>query len=1038
MKSGHESIQGPINPEDHNRHLLNLLKGYRQSAAGQAIPGNNALVGDVDDRTQTSRSASESGGTMVAEDNSDNENASDSPLAVPSQPFMSVGPQYSQSREAEVKKAEEKADELIGTIYVGKYELLSHLGAGGMGVIYLGRQIFLDRLVAIKMLKSKTASAKARMRFHQEGKAASALNHPGIVAINDFGTDEEDRPYMVMEYVEGVTLSDIIRDRGKLRFDEALPVFLEILDALAVAHSRGVVHRDIKPSNIMLAMGIDGVVRVKLLDFGIAKLLDEDDHTIQNLTRTGEALGTPLYMSPEQIVSRKVDYRSDLYSFGCVMYVCLTGLPPFVGENKLSTMEMHVGSVPLPMSKMALGLDIPGELDDIALKLLAKTPEERYQSAEALRMALLGVAVHDGMLPQSVLTASRNVRERTVSQSLTMSESLSAMVPPPANSSELTMALTRQPADFSPPRPLPPKNTGMASPAVADDGTINGTVPGAIHGPLTEAQENSIEFPTGADFVAGFAGTFDSMTAPQISPRIEPGTGKGPLARTIPEETDSDNAQNRISVSNKPDSAQSHVARTGRVGNFETGQSTSKDALGGAELDKPDAPKSERSIEQALSEFSAISGGQVPDLPQEYIEQASSAVPPSQAEKQALPKVDAGIDKKKVRRPATAGNGQSRNSAGGRQAGNYLAAARSAALEASLGGTLGESEDEEGEEDEDDSESGAHELRRLALPVTLVLLTVAIAATIGLASFVLSSVKSEKPNSSPVPRETGGVRLNPSADEVLYTSLAAHPEQKEIRVEKKSELSTRCFVAIGKMPRLERLDLTETKFSPADLEYLRHSPVQELRLGGSSVSDAALAYLAEMPALTKLSLEYTTVSDRGMVSLFRSKSLKYLTLDRCSGISDKTLIALAESPSLRSNIETLGLEDCEITDVGVEAMSRLPKLWGLNLNHANFRPYLGSLVKLKSLGSLDLGRNALMDSDLAVLPRIQSLTVLDISNNNLTGNCRPYLERCRKLSMLFMAGFNVSPYEKDRLQKSLAKCTIKFDMTHGQAAGGDR
>jgi serine/threonine protein kinase len=122
----------------------------------------------------------------------------------------------------------DKRDELLDTIYVGKYELLSVIGAGGMGVIYLARQIFLDRLVAIKMLKSNLASAKARMRFHQEGKAASALHHPVIVAINDFGIDELDRPYMVMEHVEGVTLSEVIKERVTLNIAEAMPIFLEL------------------------------------------------------------------------------------------------------------------------------------------------------------------------------------------------------------------------------------------------------------------------------------------------------------------------------------------------------------------------------------------------------------------------------------------------------------------------------------------------------------------------------------------------------------------------------------------------------------------------------------------------------------------------------------------------------------------------------------------------------------------------------------------------------------------------------------------
>lgn len=357
----------------------------------------------------------------------------------PSQPYMSFGDDYVSQKSDAIANLQSKAaasnesdkrDELLDTIYVGKYELLSVIGAGGMGVIYLARQIFLDRLVAIKMLKSNLASAKARMRFHQEGKAASALHHPVIVAINDFGIDELDRPYMVMEHVEGVTLSEVIKERITLNIAEAMPIFLELLDGLAVAHSKGIVHRDIKPGNIMLTMGDDGVVHVKLLDFGIAKLLDDDDNTMQSLTKTGEALGTPLYMSPEQIQSHKIDYRSDLYSLGCVMYSCLTGAPPFVGEHKFQTMDLHLTEKPASLKEASLGLDFPEELERVIMRLLEKAPGDRYQSADAVRKILIGLSSQLGLLQPSALPGS--VLERgNNSGHVSIPSSLAKMVPPP-------------------------------------------------------------------------------------------------------------------------------------------------------------------------------------------------------------------------------------------------------------------------------------------------------------------------------------------------------------------------------------------------------------------------------------------------------------------------------------------------------------------------------------------------------------------------------------------------------------------------------
>ncbi len=361
----------------------------------------------------------------------------------PSQPYMSFGDDYASLRpdaianlqsKAVVANDPDKRDELLDTIYVGKYELLSVIGAGGMGVIYLARQIFLDRLVAIKMLKSNLASAKARMRFHQEGKAASALHHPVIVAINDFGIDELDRPYMVMEHVEGVTLSEVIKERVTLNIAEAMPIFLELLDGLAVAHSKGIVHRDIKPSNIMLTMGDDGVVHVKLLDFGIAKLLDDDDNTMQSLTKTGEALGTPLYMSPEQIQSHKIDYRSDLYSLGCVMYACLTGAPPFVGEQKFQTMDLHLTEKPASLKEASLGLDFPADLEHVVMHLLEKAPADRYQSADAVRKILIGISSQLGLLHPSALPGSALERGGS-SAKLSIPGSLARMVPTPTQGS---------------------------------------------------------------------------------------------------------------------------------------------------------------------------------------------------------------------------------------------------------------------------------------------------------------------------------------------------------------------------------------------------------------------------------------------------------------------------------------------------------------------------------------------------------------------------------------------------------------------------
>jgi serine/threonine protein kinase len=1014
MKSGHDNNHTPFKREDQQLLSYNLNSGRPlPSGGGSGVPPASVAF-DFE-------------GTMPAEENRDKENSGESPLAVPSQsqPFLSVGAHYSMPADSEPVPPSVPAlsslDELLGTIYIGKYELLSRLGAGGMGVIYLARQIFLDRLVAIKMLKNKTASAKARMRFHQEGKAASALNHPGIVAINDFGTDEEDRPYMVMEYVEGVTLSDIIRDRTRLRFDEALPVFLEILDALAVAHSRGVVHRDIKPSNIMLAMGIDGVVRVKLLDFGIAKLLDEDDHTIQNLTRTGEALGTPLYMSPEQIVSRKVDYRSDLYSFGCVMYVCLTGLPPFVGENKLSTMEMHVGSMPFSLSKMVPGLDLPAELDGIGLRLLAKAPESRYQSAEAVRMALLGVAVDGGMLPPAVLSAPRNVRERTVSQSLTMSEALSSMVPAPSNF-DPTQALT--------------------NPAY---GQAPGQRPGQIQ--VDSVGADQLEPPGGAgpsiatnsaatDELGGMAwgGTFDSLTAPGM-------TQGDALARTLIEPQ---------SMSAPSDPQQGAPDLGGTEVDMRPGDEVLTAPTASASMS---FAADSSAIGKAIADFSVLAGSE---------QDLSAAAPAPAAVSPAAPASPAPLDVAQyvkplsdtdlsipitpTKRPSSATTGSTfsadrqirgqgaADNLGGRQTGNYLAAARNAAIEESLTGAnrfgATELDRERAEDDADEAESAIGQtsriVRRIGLPSVVILLAVALLATGTMIFFTIDNKKAvRKTDNVPSNAASEGVRINISDDDLILSSLIKDPNQTQLTLSGK-ELSAKCLQEIGKMPKLSELRLTQAHFSAGDLMYLKNSPVQYLYLAGTDTDDQSLAYISRMPQLLLLDLSHTRVGNEGMAFLARSRALQNLILTKTT-VSDEGLVHLAKSPALSQTLQTLDLDYCYVTGAGIVALKSMPQLRALALKGTRFRPYVSSLAVLTHLATLDLSGNELQDRDLSVLASLPQMQQLLLRKNMLTAGCLPYLKQCKKLAQLSLVGVDLSENDKAKMKKALGNCIVYFD-----------
>jgi eukaryotic-like serine/threonine-protein kinase len=270
---------------------------------------------------------------------------------------------------------------------LGPYEIVAALGAGGMGEVYKARDSRLDRLVAIKVLpRDKVADPSRKLRFIQEAKAASALNHPHIVTIHDISNDNG-VDFLVMELVPGKSLEQLIPITG-MRATEVLKLAIQIADALAAAHSAGIVHRDLKPANVM----VTDAGQVKVLDFGLAKLtvaaLSEDDatRTAYHQTQEGAIVGTIAYMSPEQAEGKTVDARSDIFSFGSVLYELLTGHKAFSGDSKLSTMSAILREETKPLAE--LKPEIRPELDRIVQRCLRKDRERRFQHMADLKIAL--------------------------------------------------------------------------------------------------------------------------------------------------------------------------------------------------------------------------------------------------------------------------------------------------------------------------------------------------------------------------------------------------------------------------------------------------------------------------------------------------------------------------------------------------------------------------------------------------------------------------------------------------------------------------
>ncbi len=291
-------------------------------------------------------------------------------------------------------------DPLIGAVLSGRYVLSRRIGTGGMGVVYEARHTTLGKRFAVKILREQaTASDDAVARFRQEAKSATRIGHDNIVQITDFGETDGGASYLVMELLDGEDLARVLASEHTLPLERAIPILLQVCRALGAAHDKGIVHRDLKPENIFLVSRGGEPDFVKIVDFGMAKMNDQETPGVpgRKLTKTGMIFGTPEYMSTEQAYGRPTDHRSDIYAVGIIAYEMLTGRVPFSGESFMAILSQHMLDAPPRMSEANPHVRVPEALERVIVACLAKSPDERPQSMQELSRALTRAVESIGM-----------------------------------------------------------------------------------------------------------------------------------------------------------------------------------------------------------------------------------------------------------------------------------------------------------------------------------------------------------------------------------------------------------------------------------------------------------------------------------------------------------------------------------------------------------------------------------------------------------------------------------------------------------------
>ena len=379
---------------------------------------------------------------------------------------------------------------LIGQTVAGRYKIEALLGEGGMGAVYLAQHTAIRKRVALKMLHAETSqNPELVARFEREAVAAANVDHPNVATASDFGRAENGQCFLVLEYLEGQRLRDVLSE-GPVEPPRAVHIVTQVASALQRSQELGVIHRDLKPENIMLVpRGADRDF-VKVLDFGLAKLVPASTGGGENLnpnaviTKHGTVFGTPRYMAPEQCVTGPIDHRADLYALGIILFEMLTGAHPFPAKQTIQVISHQLATPTPPLQKMAPNVQVPAALEAVVMRLTEKLPEKRYPDAAALLTALADVAAREGWTTTDPTPAAPVAAITTTPSGSAISETPAPAKPPAATDGAAAVPRSGAAAAVAPP---PGASSGAAAPAAPPPAASSGAAPVASPAPASAA-----------------------------------------------------------------------------------------------------------------------------------------------------------------------------------------------------------------------------------------------------------------------------------------------------------------------------------------------------------------------------------------------------------------------------------------------------------------------------------------------------------------------------------------------------------------------